>query len=310
MGNANSHEITETVVVEPGALGIVIDKNGKVQKVTRNAQQSIIDAGITKNEWKIIQVGRFRFSRKNLNDKANGSKNYKLKLIYTEIPKQEKKSQKRRNNLTNCPKNHTLHTWNVSSAPNSTWWCSNCDRKVKKGAILHGCKRCNFDLCNNCYDNPQIQQMETYFQNVLNEKPKYNEYNQRNIINKNFQSQIRAQMCKHQKLYSELYENNKIVTKLEDVVQENIIVERNAKDMLDYIQNILGVLQIKEAKNRIMTIEIENDIRETINTWNKFENYDRRCENWHPRRPQISINKYKRGPCARFSNDNNYLNYV
>ena len=60
-------------------------------------------------------------------------------------------------NEARCPQNHLLKAF---EAPWDGWYCSLCAstmlpaeriRKFTKGVVLHGCRRCEYDLCDLCF---------------------------------------------------------------------------------------------------------------------------------------------------------------
>ena len=46
-----------------------------------------------------------------------------------------------------CPAGHALVR---DRAPVDGSWCDRCSATVNRGGVLHGCRRCNFDLCGQC----------------------------------------------------------------------------------------------------------------------------------------------------------------
>jgi len=46
-----------------------------------------------------------------------------------------------------CPKKHALRAFIV---PNHTFNCDGCGRKVPAGCAMHGCRLCNYSLCESC----------------------------------------------------------------------------------------------------------------------------------------------------------------
>ena len=47
------------------------------------------------------------------------------------------------------------------------WWCNNCqensDEKVKQmsiGSTMYGCRKCDFDICEECYKKENILNVE------------------------------------------------------------------------------------------------------------------------------------------------------
>ena len=46
-----------------------------------------------------------------------------------------------------CPAGHALVR---DRAPVDGCWCDRCSATVNRGGVLHGCRRCNFDLCGQC----------------------------------------------------------------------------------------------------------------------------------------------------------------
>lgn len=46
-----------------------------------------------------------------------------------------------------CPDSHSLVAF---VTPNKSFSCDGCEKKVKTGTILHGCRRCRYDLCVSC----------------------------------------------------------------------------------------------------------------------------------------------------------------
>ena len=50
-------------------------------------------------------------------------------------------------NKPNCPGQHGLQKF---ATPSNTWYCSNCTNRVAQGVFMHGCRTCDFDLCDSC----------------------------------------------------------------------------------------------------------------------------------------------------------------
>ena len=46
-----------------------------------------------------------------------------------------------------CPGKHGLVSF---SAPDEAWCCGVCDRNVRKGSMMHGCRSCDYDVCEAC----------------------------------------------------------------------------------------------------------------------------------------------------------------
>jgi len=46
-----------------------------------------------------------------------------------------------------CPEGHKLKEFET---PTMNWRCNVCRKQFHQGTILHGCRECNFDLCNGC----------------------------------------------------------------------------------------------------------------------------------------------------------------
>ena len=43
------------------------------------------------------------------------------------------------------------NNYNKKSTSGS-WWCSACSRAVRKGTVLRGCRKCDYDLCSDCFE--------------------------------------------------------------------------------------------------------------------------------------------------------------
>jgi len=57
-------------------------------------------------------------------------------------------------NEANCPGKHGLRTYN---APNDTMACDTCNKGLKKGDGMHGCKQCQVTICRDCFKVSAVQ---------------------------------------------------------------------------------------------------------------------------------------------------------
>ncbi|CAM9215228.1 unnamed protein product, partial [Ectocarpus fasciculatus] len=53
--------------------------------------------------------------------------------------------------LFNCPDAHGLFAF---TTPNDSWHCSVCLGSIPAGSRVHGCRRCNYDVCADCSLSP------------------------------------------------------------------------------------------------------------------------------------------------------------
>jgi hypothetical protein len=75
----------------------------------------------------------------------------------------------------NCPGNHVL---NKFLTPDKRFTCDGCDTKIETGKIMHGCRICNFDLCESCYVRNNGSQDLTHdnFENGDIQHPDYEDH--------------------------------------------------------------------------------------------------------------------------------------
>ena len=68
-------------------------------------------------------------------------------------PSQQHRSADEHALVALCPRNHALHGFVASS----TYQCDVCSASLVPGATAFGCRRCDFDLCSQCYHEPLLQ---------------------------------------------------------------------------------------------------------------------------------------------------------
>jgi len=59
--------------------------------------------------------------------------------------------------ISKCPKNHDLIPFDT---PNPYYSCDVCDKKMAQGAIMHGCRICEYDICLNCIVSKKSKKKE------------------------------------------------------------------------------------------------------------------------------------------------------
>jgi len=67
---------------------------------------------------------------------------------------------------SNCPGNHGLKAF---ATLKNGLGCNKCDNNFIKGTVMYVCRKCNFDLCLNCYRNVKNQSKRCAVQTAYNE---------------------------------------------------------------------------------------------------------------------------------------------